>query len=62
MYAIRSYYVLIMRRRLDPCSEADVSRWWWYLKMDRIIAAAEITGVDAIHPGYGFLSENARFA
>jgi len=32
-----------------------------YLKPDRIIAAAEITGADAIHPGYGFLSENARF-
>jgi acetyl-CoA carboxylase biotin carboxylase subunit len=33
-----------------------------YLKPDRIIAAAEITDADAIHPGYGFLSENARFA
>lgn len=32
-----------------------------YLKPDRIIAAAEITEADAIHPGYGFLSENARF-
>lgn len=32
-----------------------------YLKPDRIIAAAEIAGADAIHPGYGFLSENARF-
>ncbi len=32
-----------------------------YLMPDRIIAAAEITEADAIHPGYGFLSENARF-
>ncbi len=33
-----------------------------YLVMDRIIAAAEITNADAIHPGYGFLSENAKFS
>ncbi len=33
-----------------------------YLKADRIISAAEIADVDAIHPGYGFLSENAEFA
>ena len=33
-----------------------------YLKMDRIIAAAEIADVQAIHPGYGFLSENSHFA
>ena len=33
-----------------------------YLKADRIISAAEVANVDAIHPGYGFLSENARFA
>jgi acetyl-CoA carboxylase biotin carboxylase subunit len=33
-----------------------------YLNMHRILAACEITGADAVHPGYGFLSENARFA
>src|SRR6266480_3532849 len=33
-----------------------------YLDIPSIISAAEITNVDAIHPGYGFLSENARFA
>jgi len=33
-----------------------------YLRIDRIISAAEIADVDAIHPGYGFLSENAHFA
>lgn len=33
-----------------------------YLNMPNIIAAAEICGVDAIHPGYGFLSENAEFS
>ena len=33
-----------------------------YLKADRIIAAAEVADVDAIHPGYGFLSENPKFA
>ena len=33
-----------------------------YLKVDRIIAAAEVTRSDAIHPGYGFLAENAQFA
>jgi acetyl-CoA carboxylase biotin carboxylase subunit len=33
-----------------------------YLKMSNIIASAEITNADAIHPGYGFLSENAKFS
>src|SRR5262249_32018729 len=33
-----------------------------YLNIERIIEAAKRTGVDAIHPGYGFLSENAEFA
>src|SRR5256712_7039052 len=33
-----------------------------YLKIDRIMSAAEVGDVDAIHPGYGFLAENAHFA
>jgi acetyl-CoA carboxylase, biotin carboxylase subunit len=33
-----------------------------YLRIDRLVSAAEIADVDAIHPGYGFLSENAHFA
>jgi len=41
---------------IGPASSADS-----YLKIDRIISAAEIGNVDAIHPGYGFLAENAHF-
>lgn len=42
---------------IGPASSKDS-----YLSIPNIIAAAEITGVDAIHPGYGFLAENAQFA
>jgi acetyl-CoA carboxylase biotin carboxylase subunit len=42
---------------IGPASSAES-----YLKMPNIIASAEITNADAIHPGYGFLSENAKFS
>ncbi|HEY3056786.1 MAG TPA: acetyl-CoA carboxylase biotin carboxylase subunit, partial [Thermoanaerobaculia bacterium] len=45
----------------DVCIGPALSRQS-YLNISSIIAAAEITGADAIHPGYGFLSENAAFA
>lgn len=42
---------------IGPASSAES-----YLNMKAIISACEITGADAVHPGFGFLSENARFA
>jgi acetyl-CoA carboxylase, biotin carboxylase subunit len=42
---------------MGPASPAES-----YLKIPRIISAAEITNADAVHPGYGFLAENAEFA
>ncbi len=45
----------------DVCIGPAASRQS-YLSISSIIAAAEITGADAIHPGYGFLAENAHFA
>jgi acetyl-CoA carboxylase, biotin carboxylase subunit len=49
-YATEAYYI-----GASPSSES-------YLNIDKIIEIARITGADAIHPGYGFLSENAAFS
>lgn len=42
---------------IGPAASADS-----YLNMERILSAAMVTGADAIHPGFGFLSENSKFA
>lgn len=42
--------------RIGPASSLDS-----YLRMDRIVEACKLSGADAVHPGYGFLSENTRF-
>ncbi len=47
---------------MRPSASAEAAATESYLRIDRIISAAEIADVDAIHPGYGFLAENAHFA
>ncbi len=44
------------------CASARRPRSDSYLNVPALLTACEITGADAVHPGYGFLSENARFA
>src|ERR1051325_5019309 len=57
----------IALRVIRACRELDVATVAVFSEADRdslhvrLISAAEVTGADAIHPGYGFLSENAHF-
>ena len=47
---------------MNPSASAPPPSSKSYLNIPAVISAAEITNVDAIHPGYGFLAENAYFA
>src|SRR4051794_28588722 len=50
------------RRKTDEARELEGSGAAAYLDIEKILAIAVDAGCDAIHPGYGFLSENAHFA
>jgi urea carboxylase len=62
VYAEADLASLHAREAETAVSLGDGSAKDTYLDMEKILAAARATGADAIHPGYGFLSENAEFA
>ena len=61
-FGCRSRRAVHVREAIAPSRSAATRAADSYLRIDAIVAAALATGADAVHPGYGFLSENADFA